>query len=146
MLELCFANSWLVFKRKCDLLNKKLTQWFHLPSYIEPSEQASTQIWPAIIQHTSTCKEMLQPKESHNNSQNQVYSTIAWDIGHFVMAACNTITSQFVLGWTYSKCLVFLCLNETHYHQSLCLYYGIGNKIKCTIKWIWNVFYLFSIV
>ena len=55
--DLCIANSWLVYKRDWDLLNKKLMtlRRFHpAVAQFESSQYASIQSWPTIIQKDYT--------------------------------------------------------------------------------------------
>lgn len=102
MLDLCFTNSWLAFKRKFGLQNNTLIL-----------RKESTWQLPILNQVNKPVSKVNQPsfsippplKKSDTPKILTILATarcttIAWDIGDgIVFVGCSTFTVQIVFGW-----------------------------------------------
>uniref|UniRef100_A0A3B5R5N8 PiggyBac transposable element-derived protein domain-containing protein n=1 Tax=Xiphophorus maculatus TaxID=8083 RepID=A0A3B5R5N8_XIPMA len=98
MLDLCIANSWLLYKRDSGLQNEKpvslkrfcLAVAHSLNQFNKPASELTS--WPTIFQLSTTREDRLHPNHHDQN--------------HKQMCATTTMSR-----WKCEKCNVFLCLN-----------------------------------
>lgn len=133
ILDLCVANSWLVYKRDCSLLNEKplslkrfcLSVAHSLNLVNKPVIKAG---WPS----STSQLHMSSQKNIHNPRPSQPQPDVCFDnCGHFPLHCKNrgrcSLCPKGVSRWKCQKCNTFLCLNANQ--QCFIAYSTMSNKV-----------------
>lgn len=117
ILDLCIANSWLVYKRDCGLLNEKMMSLkrFRLAvahSLNQVNKPASKVGRPSFSSPPPPQKKGYTPRPSQPKPQPDVrYDNLGhWPLHCDKRGRCN-LCPKGVSRWKCQKCKVFLCLN-----------------------------------
>ncbi|KAM4549860.1 piggyBac transposable element-derived protein 3-like isoform 1-T1 [Fundulus diaphanus] len=121
ILDLCIANSWLIYKRDCGLLNQKLMSLKRFRLAVAHSLNQANKPVPksGLPSFTSSCT--LRPSRSKPQPDVRYDNLGHWPFNCHKRGRCN-LCPKGVSRWKCQKCNVFLCLNTNKecfvaYHQ-----------------------------